>query len=97
MFFETSWSLRAYGRPATIFAQYASPIPGRALSWSEEAELMSSRAPLFLAVSATFAGAFLGASLVWASAMPATRAQAKRGAISRRKIGVFMTLVYPLT
>ena len=46
-----------------IFAEYASPMPGRALSWSAVAELISSRAPLFLAVSAAFAGVFVGVVL----------------------------------
>ena len=31
-----------YGRPSMIFCEYASPIPGRALSWSLVAVLRSS-------------------------------------------------------
>ena len=38
---ESNWLLLAYGRPSMMRFEYASPMPGKALSWSAVAVLMS--------------------------------------------------------
>ena len=40
--FDVNWFFAVYGRPAIIFAEYASPTPGSAFNWSAVAVLMSS-------------------------------------------------------
>src|SRR3954468_13320056 len=46
MFLLTNSFFALYGRPSTIFFEYASPIPGNAFNWSSVAVLMSSFSPL---------------------------------------------------
>ena len=62
IFFCANWFLARYGRPAMIFAAYASPMPGNAFSSASDAVLISSNPAaagvLFLAGSLFFAGAF---------------------------------------
>src|SRR5579863_1212484 len=67
---ETKSSLPLYGRPATIFFEYASPMPGSSLSWTAVALFRSTRA---LALAAALAGAadFAGALSVLLVCAPA--------------------------
>src|SRR5262249_44595976 len=55
-----------YGRPSTIFFAYASPIPGRVLSSSADAVLMSSGSFFFASdlVSVLVASFFAGVSVL---------------------------------
>src|SRR5262245_36108171 len=72
IFFLVRSSLRAYGRPSTIFFAYASPIPGSALSSSSDALLMSSGSFFFasdlVSVLALAGASVLGCALDCASA-----------------------------
>src|SRR5574342_292677 len=94
-FFETSWSFRSYGRLSMIFFEYASPIPGKALSSSAEAVLMSNG--VFL-VSDVFASALVaaagGAFLACAKASgPAARGPSNSRAVVRAISRVIMCLL----
>src|SRR5262245_55867451 len=90
MCFFVRSSFPLYGRPSTIFFAYASPMPGRVLSSSADAVLMSTSSFFFASdlVSVLVASFFAGASvLVWARAGESANGQVADRAASTRATG----------
>jgi hypothetical protein len=71
-----------------IFSEYAVPIPGKACSWSDEAEFRSTRSEaLVVAAAAAFFASFPGAAF-WAGAESENA--------SNRIIRYLTIFIYPL-